>query len=58
MISIELVCTMFSRLQEDDDETPCFPTRNDRMAFINETLVLERSVSFTRTFSSSYFIAF
>ena len=32
------------RLQDEENENPCFPTRNDRMAFINDNIVRERCV--------------
>ncbi len=51
-----LIKLFYCRLQEEDDgETPCFPTRNDRMAFINEALVRERCVRFIENFSYFYF---
>ncbi|UJR16391.1 hypothetical protein I4U23_003294 [Adineta vaga] len=30
------------KVQEEENENPCFPTRNDRMAFINDSIVRER----------------
>ncbi|CAF1019078.1 unnamed protein product [Rotaria sordida] len=30
------------KLQEEENENPCFPTRNDRLAFINNNIVRER----------------
>ena len=33
------------RLPDEVNENPCFPTRNDRMAFINDNIVQERCVS-------------
>ncbi|CAF3838256.1 unnamed protein product [Rotaria magnacalcarata] len=30
------------KLQDEDNENPCFPTRNDRLAFINNNIVQER----------------
>ncbi|CAF1153090.1 unnamed protein product [Adineta ricciae] len=30
------------KVQEEENENPCFPTRNDRMAFINDNIVRER----------------
>ncbi|UJR30086.1 hypothetical protein I4U23_017627 [Adineta vaga] len=32
----------FDRPSDEDNENPCFPTRNDRLAFINETFIRER----------------
>ena len=32
------------RLQDEDNDNPCFPTRNDRMAFINDNMIRERCV--------------
>lgn len=32
------------RIQDDENENPCFPTRNDRLAFINDHIVRERCV--------------
>ncbi|CAF3487840.1 unnamed protein product [Rotaria socialis] len=31
-----------NRMQEENNENPCFPTRNDRMAFINDGIIRER----------------
>lgn len=36
---------VFLRLQDEEGENPCFPTRNDRLAFINDNIVRERCVS-------------
>lgn len=33
------------RAQEDNDDNPCFPTRNDRIALINDRIIGERCVS-------------
>ena len=33
------------RIPDEVNENPCFPTRNDRMAFINDSIVQERCVS-------------
>ncbi|CAF2677542.1 unnamed protein product [Rotaria sp. Silwood2] len=30
------------KIQDEDNEYPCFPTRNDRLAFINDTIIQER----------------
>ncbi|CAF3424732.1 unnamed protein product [Rotaria socialis] len=30
------------KIQDEDNENPCFPTRNDRLAFINNNIVQER----------------
>jgi hypothetical protein len=37
------------------DQQPCFPTQNDRIAFINESSIEERCVRFVLLFPNLYF---
>ncbi|CAF4056400.1 unnamed protein product [Rotaria sp. Silwood2] len=30
------------KIQDEENENPCFPTRNDRLAFINDSIIRER----------------
>lgn len=39
-----------SRNQEENTDHPCFPTRNDRMAFINDITIRERCVNIKTNF--------
>ena len=38
------IILIYFRLQDEENENPCFPTRNDRLAFINDNIVRERCV--------------
>ncbi|CAF1500960.1 unnamed protein product [Rotaria sp. Silwood1] len=37
-----ITLTYLTGLQDENNEYPCFPTRNDRMAFINDAIIQER----------------
>lgn len=53
---ILIIFIFYPRAQDEDNENPCFPTRNDRMAFITDGLVRERCVNFIQNFK--FFIYF
>lgn len=57
-ISIECFVLFSCRANDENNDRPCFPTRNDRMAFINDNIIAERCVGLNLNRISKNFFVF